>query len=111
MVLSLAFSVEKSHASYRGLERKQCYERELSLFGFFEIMISCQALTVQMNYILINDLCAVKKINDQSVCLYMQRCILYVCVCVPHLCLCVYTESERASCFSHLRLGDGWVIQ
>ena len=56
--------------------------------GFLEIMISCQGLTVKMNYILINDLYAVKKINDQSVCLCMQRCILYVCV---HLfCVCVY---------------------
>lgn len=58
--------------------------------GFLEIMISCQALTVKMNYILINGLYSVKKINDQSVCLYMQRCILYACVCVSHLCLCVY---------------------
>lgn len=79
--------------------------------GFLEIMISCQALTVKMNYILINDLYSVKKINDQSVCLCMQRCILYASVCVSHLCLCVYTKSERASCFSDLYLGDGWVIQ
>lgn len=62
--------------------------------GFLEIMISCQALTVKMNCILINDLYSAKKIIDQSVCLYMQRCILYICVCVYLLCVpvCAYQE-------------------
>ena len=59
---------------------------------FPEIMISCQALTVKMNCILINDLYAVKKINDQSVCLCMQRGIFYVSVCVSPLFVCVYPE-------------------
>lgn len=60
--------------------------------GFLEIMISCQALTVKMNCILINDLYSVKKINDQSVCLYMQRCILYICVCISFVFLHVHQE-------------------
>lgn len=60
--------------------------------GFLEVMISCQALTVKMNYILINDFYSVKKINDQSVCLYMQRCILYVCVYVSFVFVCIYQE-------------------
>lgn len=111
MVLSQTFSVVKSHAPYRGLERKQYYERELILLGFSWNNDLCQASTVKMNCILINYLYSVKKINEQSKCLHMQRCIIYICVCVSHLCLCVYTESERASCFSHLYLGDGWVIQ
>lgn len=79
--------------------------------GFPEIMISCQTLTVKMNCILINDFYSVKKINDQSVCLYMQSCIFYMYMCVSPLCLCVHTQSERASCFSNLYLGGGWVIQ
>lgn len=79
--------------------------------GFLEIMISCQALTVKMNCILINDLYSAKKINDQSAFTYAEMYIIHMCVCVSPLCPCVYTRSERASCSSHLRLGDGWVIQ
>lgn len=55
------FSGEKSHAPHRDLERKQYYERELSLFGFSRNNDLCQVLTVKMNCILINDLYSVKK--------------------------------------------------
>ena len=67
--------------------------------GFPEIMISCQTLTVKMTCILINDFYSVKKINDQSVCLYMQSCIFYMCTCVCPLYLSVHTQSERPQQF------------
>lgn len=89
-------SVEKESCyPYRGFRENNAMKGSLVSLGFLEIMISCQTLTVKMNCILINDFYSVKKINDQSVCLYMQSCIFYMYMCVSPLCLCVHTQSEE----------------